>query len=565
MINLSHSKLLSLIEPYKASERWESASFLMWYFANYLRLDELDAIDAVCDASGDKGIDGIYLNDEMGIIEVYQSKLFEKRNPIVGDRALREFDGTLLQLKDETAIEHLLSTSGNAQVANLVRRLELKKHIAEYDVVGYFVCNGNLDKNGRDFLKGVDGRINFIGRNDLEETYISSERDMPNLSPAVFDVSEYDTSKYTVDAKYHAIIAPIKASELVEIDGIADQQIFASNVRGPLGKTRVNRDIVKSISDKSRHNQFPLFHNGITIIAESVVKSGDSITIEKYRVVNGCQSLNALYTHRDKITDNLKILTKFIQTSADPKLSEIITQISNNQNGVRPRDFKSNDQVQIRLQNEFKSFYSERFFFEIKRGEESADIQVITNELAGQCLMSFDLKEPWSTHRKYQIFEEKYTKIFSGPSVTAHRIIFCYVILTRIEEQKQSIENELVAKYVLTKFLILYIVRLILENEKIAKNVISDPEKYVSNKRLTDVFSSTIDEILREIILEFNFELEEQGLDENFDYRGRLRDEHWCSSMARKIAASYKKNIARKRVETFDQLYAKKLEEMDPC
>jgi len=556
MINLSYPNILSLINPYLASKRSESASFLIWYFVNYLRLDVLDSVDAVCDQSGDKGIDGIYLNTEANVIEIYQSKISQKLGSTIGDKPLREFKGSLSQLETEEAVDNLLSTSGNAQVVKLIERLDLKKHIKEYDIVGYFICNSEIDQNGSSFLSGTDC-IRFIGRDDLEKTYVSSIRSLPTSPPAVFNISGYETSEYIVDAEHRAVIAPIKASELVGLDGIANQEIFAFNVRGPLGKTQVNRDISKSIADSSIHKIFPLFHNGITIIADSVSRTNDEITVEKYFVVNGCQSLNALYKNSRNITDNLRILTKFIQTQPSSQLSEMITRISNNQNGVKARDFKSNNHIQIRLQNEFNSLYHSRFFFEIKRGEDPNGVQVISNELAGQYLMSFDLKAPWSTHRKYQIFEDKHSDLFGRPSVTAHKIVLCHVISTTIHKQQSLITNELFAQYALTRFFILYVVRLILENDQTSNDVISMPEKYVHDEKTMCAFASAIGKLLDEITTDLNSEIDQLG--ENFDYRGKLRDEKWCKSLAHEIAATHKKLVTRGRMEPFRELFAQQV------
>ena len=59
----------------------------------------------------------------------------------------------------------------------------------------------------------------------------------------------------------------------MQLQGISDQSIFDYNVRGALGNTKINKGIVRSIKDKSLHKQFPLFHNGITIVAEDVEKA----------------------------------------------------------------------------------------------------------------------------------------------------------------------------------------------------------------------------------------------------------------------------------------------------
>lgn len=556
MIDLSYPNILLLLKPYLAPRRSESASFLVWYFTNYLRLDELDSVDSICDQSGDKGIDGIYLNNEANVIEVYQSRISQKAISTIGDKALREFQGSLSQLATEESINNLISSAGEAEVAMLIKRLDLKKHLTEYEIVGYFVCNSELDQNGIDFLAGTNN-IRFIGRNELQATYVSSGRSLPSVPPAKFDISGYESAEYIVDSEHSAVIAPVKASELVALDGIANQEIFAFNVRGPLGKTQVNRDIAKSIADDSMHKLFPLFHNGITIIAESVKRTEDEIRVEKYFVVNGCQSLNALYKNRRLLTDNLRILTKFIQASPSSVLSEKITRISNNQNGVKARDFKSNNHIQIRLQNEFSSLYPSRYFFEIKRGEDARGANVISNELAGQYLMSFDLKTPWATHRKYQIFEEKHSDLFGRPSVTAHRIVLCHVIATAIGNLQASITNQLFAKYILTRFFILYILRLILENDDTASEVLKTPEKYVHNEIKQRAFASTINKLLEEVITDLNAEIDQLGND--FDYRGKLRDETWCNSLSHEIAATHKKLVSRGRMESFGELFRQQL------
>jgi hypothetical protein len=101
----------------------------------------------------------------------------------------------------------------------------------------------------------------------------------------------------------------------------------------------------------------------------------------------------------------------------------------------------SNNALQIRLQNEFKSQYSNQYTFEIKRGEVMPAGVIITNEEAGLFLMAFDLKEPWGTHRKYQVFESKHSDIFGRPEVTADRIVLCQVIKEAIDEASKKIEN----------------------------------------------------------------------------------------------------------------------------
>ena len=63
MLNLDYPGILNLFSQHLAPKRNESAAFLIWFLENYYRLDTLEAIDSVCDQRGDKGVDGIYINE----------------------------------------------------------------------------------------------------------------------------------------------------------------------------------------------------------------------------------------------------------------------------------------------------------------------------------------------------------------------------------------------------------------------------------------------------------------------------------------------------------------------
>ena len=90
-IDLTYPSILTYISPYKSDKRTESAAFLIWYLVNYYRLDELDATDCVCDQHGDKGVDGISVNEAAETIDIFQSKISQKANMSVGDTCSRNF------------------------------------------------------------------------------------------------------------------------------------------------------------------------------------------------------------------------------------------------------------------------------------------------------------------------------------------------------------------------------------------------------------------------------------------------------------------------------------------
>ena len=549
-IDVTYPKLLELIADYLVPKRTESASFLMWYLEKYYRLDQEDAVDSVCDANGDKGVDGIYVNAGEGAIDVFQSKISQSATTSIGDTVLKEFAGTLSQFKDGVTLDNLVKTAGSAQVAQLVSGLNLENLLATHQVRGIFLSNVELDANGKAFLQTCP-TIRFVGQSALKSGYISDARTTLIGKPCSFDIGGFPFSEYIVDAKTKALIAPIKATELAKLEGISDQSIFDFNVRGPLGKTQVNRDIVASIRDAKKHKLFPLFHNGITFICGKVTNTKDKVEIEKYYVVNGCQSLTALHENRSEITDNLRILTKFVQLDVQTELPEMVTRYSNNQNGVKPRDWKSNDPVQVRLQNEFKSRYGKFYFFQIKRGETATAPDVISNEDAGLYLMAFDLKEPWGTHRKYQVFDDKHADLFARPEVNADRIVACHVCMQVIAANRSTIKNQLFGKHVLTKFLLLYILRHIFEVDAEGKKLIANPSDFVQKQTNRARFQKCVEALVKDIVIDVNAEVDALG--DDFDYRGKLRDESWVKELKKAVVTSYQKSVARDRITSFEK------------
>jgi AIPR protein len=553
-INVNYPGLLKLFPEHCSAKRSESASFLIWYLENYYRLDSLEAVDSVCDKRGDKGVDGIFVNDNDKTITIFQSKINQSADTLIGDAQLRAFAGTLSQFKNAETVQNLIASAGKGHVATLAKRLDLVNKISTHELQAEVLSNVDIDKNGSNFLKSHIN-VAFVGKKALESTFISDERDVAVHAPVAFDIGGFHVTEYTVDTKTKAVIAPIKATELITLHGISDQSIFAYNVRGSLGRTQVNRDIVASIKDKRRHKLFPLFHNGITVIANELDIDSGTLSVSDYFVVNGCQSLTALFDNKDNLTDNLRVLTKFIKMAPASPLAKQVTEFSNNQNGVKPRDFMSNNPMQIRLQNEFRKDYDGQYSFEIKRGELQGSGVVISNEDAGLFLMAFDLKEPWGTHRKYQVFEDKYADLFGRPEVTADRIVLCQAIVEAIDAALPSIKNQLFARYRLTRYLFLYIARIILENDPLAEKILGNPKEFVRTDKARDHFRKCVAKIVGDVVVDLNAEVEEYG--DDFDYRDKLRDQVWASELSKKVATDHLKLVKRGRINSFQDEWKK--------
>ena len=258
-----------------------------------------------------------------------------------------------------------------------------------------------------------------------------------------------------------------------------------------------------------------------------------------------------MYKNQSYLTDDLRILAKIVKVSIESALTAQITEYSNSQNGVKPRDFKSYNQIQIRLQNEINEKFQNKFYYEIKRGETITDNhEVISNELTGIYLMSFDLKEPWSTHRKYQVFEDAYNKLFARPEVNAERVVFLHILNKIIARKIDSIDNKLIARYSLTKYAIMFIARNILEQDKVGIDLIQNPSEFIKDDVNIEKLKLVLTGIIDDIIIDLNGEINDLG--EDFDYKSKLRDETWVKKLSKTIVSNYLKLVNRKRISSFE-------------
>ena len=412
--DLTYPAILDTIKDSLVPGRTESHSFLVWFLQHYYRLEDFEAQDAVCDGPDDKGIDGVYVDENLEAIDIFQCKLIQNADRTLGDAQLKEFVGTLSQITVPEDVEAIANSTSNAELANLLNSSQVATRIQEgYRVRGVFVTNIERDQNAVNYLQSRD-ELSLFDKSRLEDSYISVGPAAPVGTPVTFDVFGFNCVEYKV-GEARVMFAPLKGSELITLDGIATSELFAWNVRGSLGKTKVNKDIGESVSDPDEHKNFLLSHNGLTVLCEKLDWRKDRIEVSGYSVVNGCQSLTSLYEHRAKITDDLRIVVRLIELPPEHELAEKITHHSNNQNPINARDLQSNSTTQRRLQNEFIAQFGAEIFYRIKRGEAEQAPQIIENDEAGRLLLAFDLKTPWACHQSTESLTN-YTPTYSvGP------------------------------------------------------------------------------------------------------------------------------------------------------
>lgn len=544
------------LKPYAKRSPTETMQFLKWILENIFRLDAQDADDACVDQKQDKGVDALLANDTLETIYIFQSKFKNSDKATLGDTDLKEFTGTLAQFQSAECIDTLLAGKAHEGLKAAIRRLGLKEKIeAGYSVEGVFCTNASLNSEGIDYLKNVDD-ITVYDAHKIVADFVDLDADAGVDDNFEFNTSDTEIIDYQTTDGVTAKIFLANALQLTHMKGISDSSLFSRNVRFSLGNTKVNKSLLASIKDKKEHKNFPLYHNGITVLCDHMeALNEDKLTVSRYMVVNGAQSLTSLLNAKSSISADLKVLVKVIALGGDQELTEKITQNSNNQNAIKARDMRSNHGIQQRLKKEVGQYKSGNFSLQVKQGETvNKGYTNISNETAGLALLALDLGEPWACHQKYKVMDDSYSKIFGRPDVTGAKIIGLHSALDSITETLDSFDDQLFGHYTLTKYFLGYAVSEIIKDDPAGKKVYNNIHTIVQNGKLP-AFLEVFKELASTTVSDLNAEVEDlRESDEGFDYKRDLKSTKWCRTMSGKLRAAYAKDVKRRKAEPVAKL-----------
>jgi hypothetical protein len=236
-IDLKYPAILNSFGRHIVKGGTESRAFLAWFLENYYRLEETEIYDSVCDGPNDKGIDGIYVNDQLRQIDVFQTTISKTDECTYGDAKLKQFTGSISQLSNAQSAGSVFAVS-NPELQAIAKRLEIAARIAEnYEIRGVFVTNAIPDKSATTYIATQKNLIIYDGVRLLAEFVIPDKTD-PISDEFSFDISGQPALPLPIGSNLKMTVAPILATELVSMSGIANGELFAWNVRQYLGKKR---------------------------------------------------------------------------------------------------------------------------------------------------------------------------------------------------------------------------------------------------------------------------------------------------------------------------------------
>ena len=162
-----------------------------------------------------------------------------------------------------------------------------------------------------------------------------------------------------VQREAHFGLVPV--SVLVDLYRQHGLALFDRNIRNSLGiKTDVNKAIIATLAENPA--DFVLLNNGVTIIADSIVRrgprngEGQSLALSGMSIINGAQTVSSAFEFANA-NPNADITSAYVQVSVvnangDHAFGNAITKARNHQNAVGQTDFVALDPQQERLRRE---------------------------------------------------------------------------------------------------------------------------------------------------------------------------------------------------------------------
>jgi hypothetical protein len=434
----------------------------------------------ITDGPFDGGIDAFYIDQKNKTIYVLQSKF--RATP--GNFTTKGMSASDLIKMDVSRILKGQKKNENGVLYNEKIRNSLQKSIRKLTDPGSYtrqvVLLGNTKNLSESQLKRlIEGykadqySHERIFRELLFPVISGTYFTDPNLSIEINLANLRGDTHLDYDARALGLRPNIKllfvpTREMARVMHTYKNTILKFNPRSflELQNNKVNRAIEASIRSNAE-NEFALFNNGVTIIADSASISSDTarpetaqVVLRNPQLVNGGQTAYTLArifetcrTPKDfEIFKGKEVLLRIITFPGPVRAASLterlnlmgeISKASNFQSKVDESDRRSNDPIQVKLQREFFDNYG--LYYERKRGEFSDGIhygylpsdQVVKRERLVRVSLACDYRISQARSNVKKFFTEKELPKTLKVSDVA-KYTFGYELLNSLERKKRT-------------------------------------------------------------------------------------------------------------------------------
>ncbi len=450
-------------------------------------LDFVEREKWITDDTDDGGVDGYYIDKDNKLIYLIQSKFrineMNFKNKEIEIQDILKMDADRI-VKGEACYEN--GNKYNGKIQMLLKQIENIPDIALYKYQVIILANlTNINPPQlKKLVGGLPAEIFNFERcyKDLvfpviTGTYFSATDVFVYLN--LTNKSSGSRISYVVDTECREseiTVVFVPTIEIAKLTHKYKNSVLKYNPRSylDLSKNPVNVQIAKSIREKST-NEFALFNNGITILSDKTFlaeqigqKNRAQLKLTNPQIINGGQTaytLSKIYNDElnsidpEKYFKDKEVLVKVI-TFLDDKdndvdvestklsLIEAISKATNLQTNVTEADRRSNDEIQIKIQERIFSQFDK--FYERKRGEYWNGLEdgyidpakVINRETFLRiCLTSNGLPAQSRRNSEKVLFgnNEYYSKLYDPSNIDKY--YFGYICLDALNQEQKKFDK----------------------------------------------------------------------------------------------------------------------------
>ncbi|MEQ8584329.1 MAG: AIPR family protein [Marinoscillum sp.] len=489
-----------------------SRAYALYTLKSFTGLDYESLKGSITDGFHDQGIDAIYWDRRNNFFYIIQSKLINstKGGPEKGE-ILKFFEGIRkLLIFDFTDFnEKVHSKKEELNEAFLNSEVKVKLILAHTGTNISPDCQKTIDKNLEE-LNDADDVIYFEEVN-LKDAHRSLTLGVEgNPITAEIDILQWGKNEDPVKSIYGQVNCMFYAETYKN----HKLRLFSQNIRGFMGESDINIEIVKSlVNDPS---SFVYLNNGITILTKRLQKSaygGNERTsghfnCEDITIVNGAQTVGSIYEAYRKNPDQVSkafVFTRIISLENCPEdFDRKVTVATNTQNKIEKKDFVSLDPEQHRLKTDLLldniNYVFKRDNSPTKKDKHNLDLEEATISLA--CLYTDADLSIYAKREISRLWDDTkrapYRLIFNE-NLTASKLYKSVLIFRRIETQlKESMWGNNDIQSLILVHGIYLIAHLVFQ--ELDKNLINNPKRVINDeelKTIDDKVSSKKDKVLK--------------------------------------------------------------------
>ena len=453
--------------------------FIAWFMKCFVTDTEEEAVASLVGGPGDKSLDAVHIDEAASRVFIVQGKYrqrvgngTEKRSDVLAfadlARAFADDNAFRAYRKNLSA-----AAAGKAEEAR--KRIKTRKYHLQLYFVTTGKCSMALAKEAQNIVRTSEGsNIDIIDGKQvfrLLSDYLDGVAPpVPLLELEIESGQGVELSgvlqRFDQQTRIESWVVPVAVDQIARMYESAGIRLFARNVRGFLGDTKINLNMKETLDTEPAF--FWYYNNGVTVIcdsAEQVSRGGNRVLrLANPQIINGQQTTRTLHecaSKSSKSTVLVRVISVPRETDEEAqRFEKLVSQIvaaTNWQNAIRASDLMANDRRQVELERNLRKRDYQYLRKRQTKGEAKRNAGVkyrfiVTKEELAQVVAACDLDPIVVREGKEQLFEERYYETVF-PKSDADYYLPRYWLGKHVSKQAKGFPERAYAKWLVIHFI----------------------------------------------------------------------------------------------------------------